>query len=596
MKPFGSIRTHGAGTLRGDHDGEQVRLAGWIARRRDHGGVAFLDLRDASGIVQVVADPSASTALAAAHDVRNEYVVSVEGTVRVRPQGMSNPVLATGEVEVAASALQVLSAADTPPFPIEDRVEADEAVRLAYRYLDMRRPSVARAIRMRAHITSVIRRVMESHGFLDVETPMLTRSTPEGARDFLVPSRLQPGSFYALPQSPQLFKQLFMVAGLERYYQIARCFRDEDLRADRQPEFTQLDLEASFVDEEDIYALVEELMATLWLEVLDTEIALPFPRLTFAEALRRFGTDKPDTRFGLELIDLGAVFAGTEVGVFRAALDAGGSVLALCLPGGGDLTRREFDGWVDFARRRGAKGLAWAVVEEGGTLRSPLAKFMGDDETTELLRTAGAGPADALFFAAGPTRDAQELLGALRVELGRDRGLVDTDRWDFLWVTEPPLFEWSAERKRWDASHHPFVMPDEASLAQLEAAPESAIGRAYDIVLNGVELASGSVRIHRRDVQERVFAVLGISDEEAQERFGFFLRGLSYGAPPHAGIAPGLDRLVMLMAGGSSLRDVIPFPKTQSGGDPLTDAPAPVDAAQLETLGLRLLPPPARSG
>jgi aspartyl-tRNA synthetase len=596
MKPFGSIRTHGAGTLRGDHDGEQVRLAGWIARRRDHGGVAFLDLRDASGIVQVVADPSASTALAAAHDVRNEYVVSVEGTVRVRPQGMSNPGLATGEVEVAASALQVLSAADTPPFPIEDRVEADEAVRLAYRYLDMRRPSVARAIRMRAHITSVIRRVMESHGFLDVETPMLTRSTPEGARDFLVPSRLQPGSFYALPQSPQLFKQLFMVAGLERYYQIARCFRDEDLRADRQPEFTQLDLEASFVDEEDIYALVEELMATLWLEVLDTEIALPFPRLTFAEALRRFGTDKPDTRFGLELIDLGAVFAGTEVGVFRAALDAGGSVLALCLPGGGDLTRREFDGWVDFARRRGAKGLAWAVVEEGGTLRSPLAKFMGDDETTELLRTAGAGPADALFFAAGPTRDAQELLGALRVELGRDRGLVDTDRWDFLWVTEPPLFEWSAERKRWDASHHPFVMPDEASLAQLEAAPESAIGRAYDIVLNGVELASGSVRIHRRDVQERVFAVLGISDEEAQERFGFFLRGLSYGAPPHAGIAPGLDRLVMLMAGGSSLRDVIPFPKTQSGGDPLTDAPAPVDAAQLETLGLRLLSPPARSG
>ncbi len=596
MKPFGSIRTHGAGTLRGDHDGEQVRLAGWIARRRDHGGVAFLDLRDASGIVQVVADPSASTALAAAHDVRHEYVVSVEGTVRVRPQGMANPVLATGEVEVAASALQVLSAADTPPFPIEDRVEADEAVRLAYRYLDMRRPSVARAIRMRAHITSVIRRVMESHGFLDVETPMLTRSTPEGARDFLVPSRLQPGSFYALPQSPQLFKQLFMVAGLERYYQIARCFRDEDLRADRQPEFTQLDLEASFVDEEDIYALVEELMATLWLEVLDTEIALPFPRLTFAEALRRFGTDKPDTRFGLELIDLGAVFAGTEVGVFRAALDAGGSVLALCLPGGGDLTRREFDGWVDFARRRGAKGLAWAVVEEGGTLRSPLAKFMGDDETTELLRTAGAGPADALFFAAGPTRDAQELLGALRVELGRERGLVDTDRWDFLWVTEPPLFEWSAERKRWDASHHPFVMPDEASLAQLEAAPESAIGRAYDIVLNGVELASGSVRIHRRDVQERVFAVLGISDEEAQERFGFFLRGLSYGAPPHAGIAPGLDRLVMLMAGGSSLRDVIPFPKTQSGGDPLTDAPAPVDAAQLETLGLRLLPPPARSG
>ncbi|MBA3622380.1 MAG: aspartate--tRNA ligase [Euzebyales bacterium] len=596
MKPFGSFRTHGAGTLRGDHDGERVRLAGWVARRRDHGGVAFLDLRDASGIVQVVADPSASTALAAAHDVRNEYVVSVDGTVRTRPEGMRNPALATGEVEVAASELKILSTADTPPFPIEDRVEADENVRLAYRYLDMRRPVVARAIRLRSAVTSVIRRVMESHGFLDVETPMLTRSTPEGARDFLVPSRLQPGSFYALPQSPQLFKQLFMVAGLERYYQIVRCFRDEDLRADRQPEFTQLDLEASFVDEEDIYALVEELMATLWREVLDTEIALPFPRLTFAEALRRFGSDKPDTRFGMELIDLGGVFAGTEVGVFRGALEAGGSVLALCLPGGGDLTRREFDGWVDFARRRGAKGLAWAVVEEGGTLRSPLAKFMSHEETAALLRTAGASPADALFFAAGPTREAQELLGALRLALGRERGLIDESRWDFLWIVEPPVFEWNGEQQRWDALHHPFTMPTDESLAQLEAAPGDAIARAYDIVLNGVELASGSVRIHRRDIQERVFAVLGIGQSEAQERFGFFLRGLSYGAPPHAGIAPGLDRLVMLMAGGSSLRDVIPFPKTQSGSDPLTDAPAPVDAAQLAALGLRKLPPPARSG
>ena len=596
MKPFGSFRTHGAGTLRGDHDGKRVRLAGWVARRRDHGGVAFLDLRDASGIVQVVADPSASTALAAAHEVRHEYVIRVDGTVRTRPEGMRNQALATGEVEVAASELEILSTADTPPFPIEDRVEADEAVRLAYRYLDMRRPVVARAIRLRSAVTSVIRRVMESHGFLDVETPMLTRSTPEGARDFLVPSRLQPGSFYALPQSPQLVKQLFMVAGLERYYQIVRCFRDEDLRADRQPEFTQLDLEASFVDEEDIYALVEELMVTLWREVLDTQIAIPFPRLTFAEALRRFGSDKPDTRFGMELIDLGGVFAGTEVGVFRGAVDAGGSVLALCLPGGGDLTRREFDGWVAFARRRGAKGLAWAVVEEGGTLRSPLAKFMSDEETAALLRTAAASPSDALFFAAGPTREAQELLGALRVALGHDRGLVDSDRWDFLWVTEPPVFEWNAEHDRWDAVHHPFTMPTDDSLERLERAPGEAIARAYDIVLNGVELASGSVRIHRRDIQERVFAVLGISQSEAQERFGFFLRGLSYGAPPHAGIAPGLDRLVMLMAGGSSLRDVIPFPKTQSGSDPLTDAPAPVDAAQLAVLGLRQLPPPARSG
>ncbi len=597
MKPYGSLRTHGAGTLRRHDEGTQVTLAGWVASRRDHGGVAFLDLRDRSGIVQVAvggsADGGHDAVLSAAHQVRGEYVVRVTGTVRVRPDGMANPALDTGDVEVAAADLEVLSAAATPPFPIADAIDTDETTRLTYRYLDMRRAPVARALRLRSHVTAVIRRVMEANGFLDVETPMLTRSTPEGARDFLVPSRLQPGSCYALPQSPQLFKQLFMVGGLERYYQIVRCFRDEDLRADRQPEFTQLDLEASFVDEEDIYALVEELMATLWREVLDTEVATPFPRLTYAEAMRRYGSDKPDTRFGMELIDLGDAFAGTEVGVFRSALDAGGSVLALCLPGGGDLTRREFDGWVDFARRRGAKGLAWAVVEEGGSLRSPLAKFMSAEETAALLRTAGARAGDALFFAAGPTREAQELLGAVRVALGRARGLIDEARWDFLWITEPPVFEWNAEANRWDAVHHPFTMPADASLERMEDAPGEVTARAYDVVLNGVELASGSIRIHRRDIQERVFAVLGIGEQEAQERFGFFLRGLSYGAPPHGGIAPGLDRLVMLMAGGSSLRDVIPFPKTQSGADPLTDAPAEVDPAQLAAVGLRRLPPPA---
>ncbi|HEY8341242.1 MAG TPA: aspartate--tRNA ligase [Egibacteraceae bacterium] len=595
MNPYGALRTHGAGTLRRDDDGVEVRLAGWVARRRDHGGVAFLDLRDASGIVQVVADPSASAALEAAHEVRNEYVVAVTGTVRRRPEGQENPALETGEVEVAASRLEVLAPAETPPFPIEDRVEVDETLRLTHRYLDLRRPSVAAAIKLRSRITGVIRRVMDEHGFLDIETPMLTRSTPEGARDFLVPSRLQPGAFYALPQSPQLFKQLLMVAGMERYYQIVRCFRDEDLRADRQPEFTQLDIEASFIDEEDVYALVEELMTTLWRDVLDVKITTPFPRLTYAEAMRRFGTDKPDTRFGMELADLGEVFAGTQVGVFAGALQAGGSVLAVCLPGGAELTRKQFDDWVAFARGRGAKGLAWAVVEPDGSLRSPLAKFMSEAEVEGVVRTTGAAPGDALFFGAGPTRFVQELMGALRVALAKERGLVAEDRWDFLWVTDAPLVEWNEEQQRWDPVHHPFTMPHPEWVDRFEEAPGEATARAYDLVLNGVELGGGSIRIHRRDLQQRVFDLLGIGQEEAEEKFGFLLRGLQYGAPPHGGIAFGLDRLAMLMAGGSSLRDVIAFPKTQSGTDPLTDAPAPVDDSQLAEVGLRLLPPPQKS-
>ncbi|HUH07370.1 MAG TPA: aspartate--tRNA ligase [Egibacteraceae bacterium] len=594
MTPYGALRTHGAGTLRREHDGEQVTLAGWVARQRDHGGVAFIDLRDRSGVVQVVADPSAGAALEAAHDVRSEYVVRVAGAVRVRPEGMANPSLDTGEVEVAASNLEILSAAETPPFPIEDRIEADENLRLTYRYLDMRRPSVARALQLRSQITGVIRRYMEEHGFLDIETPILTKSTPEGARDFLVPSRLQPGEMYALPQSPQLFKQLLMVAGVERYYQIARCFRDEDLRADRQPEFTQLDLEASFVDEEDIYSLMEGLLTRLWHEVLGVQIPTPFPRMTYDEALRRYGSDKPDTRFGMELIDLGEVFAKTDVGVFKAALDAGGAVIAVRLPGGADLTRKQLDEWTEFAKRRGAKGLAWAMVEESAALRSPLAKFMSDAEVTELLGATQAEAGDALFFAAGPTRFAQELMGALRIALARDRGLVADGDWRFLWITEPPMFEWDEQAGRWGALHHPFTLPTDESLARLEDAPGEALARAYDVVLNGVELGSGSIRIHRRDMQERVFAVLGIGPQEAEERFGFFLRGLSFGTPPHGGFAPGLDRLVMLMAGGQSLRDVIPFPKTQSGSDPMTGAPGAVDAEQLAEVGLRLVPPPVK--
>ena len=594
MNPYGALRTHGTGTLRPSDAGSEVVLGGWVASRRDHGGVVFLDLRDRSGVVQVVADPSAGEALSAAHEVRGEYVVLVRGSVRRRPEGMANPALGTGEVEVAASSLEILSRADTPPFPIEDRVETDEALRLTYRYLDLRRPGVAHALQLRARATSVMRRVMESHGFLDIETPMLTRSTPEGARDFLVPSRQSPGSMYALPQSPQLFKQLLMVAGMERYYQIVRCFRDEDLRADRQPEFTQLDVEASFIDEEDVYALVEELMVALWRELLGVELAVPFPRIAHAEALRRYGSDRPDLRFGLELTDCGEVLASTEAGVFASALASGGSVLALRLPGGGELTRRELDGWQDFAKARGAKGLAWAVVEPEGTLRSPLAKFLRPDEVKGLLEAADAEPGDVLFFAAGATRASQELLGAVRVALARQRGLIPAGRWEFVWVTGFPLFNWDPERQRWDAEHHPFTAPDTASLARLEEAPGEALARAYDLTLNGTELGGGSMRISDRELQARVFALLGISEQQAEEKFGFLLRGLSYGAPPHGGIAFGVDRLAMLLAGGSSLRDVIAFPKTQSGGDPLTGAPSPAEPGQLAEVGLRLAAPPKR--
>ena len=434
---------------------------------------------------------------------------------------------------------------------------------------------------------------MEAHDFLDIETPVLTRSTPEGARDFLVPSRLQPGTVYALPQSPQLFKQLLMVAGFERYYQIAHCFRDEDLRADRQPEFTQLDVEASFINEEDIYTLVEELLTTLWSECLGIDIPTPFPRLPYAEAMRRFGSDKPDTRFGLEIIDLNQTFSQTQVGVFSGALDAGGSVLALCLPGGGDMTRKALDDLQDWAKGRGAKGLAWAMVEES-ELRSPLTKFMSEAEVEGLRTVTQAQPGDALFFAAGDTRFGQELLGALRGHLARERGLIPDGLWNFLWITEPPVVEWNADEKRWDAVHHPFTAPTEASLATLEDAPGQALARAYDVVLNGVEVGGGSIRIHRSDVQSRVFALLGIGQEEANEKFGFLLKGLSYGAPPHGGIAFGLDRLVMLMAGAASIRDVMAFPKTASGGDPMTGAPSAADLSQLQEVGLRPLPPPAK--
>jgi aspartyl-tRNA synthetase len=600
MNPYGSMRTHGAGTLRAEHDGDEVLLAGWVAKRRDHGGVIFLDLRDRTGVCQVVvdavgadggADVEVGEAMAAAEGLRSEHVVQIRGTVRMRPDGQANPALDSGEVEVAATSVTLLSAADTPPFPIEDGIDTDENVRLTHRYVDLRRPELAGRIRVRAQVTSIMRRIMEAHGFLDIETPILTRSTPEGARDFLVPSRLQPRAFYALPHSPQIFKQLLMVSGFERYYQIARCFRDEDLRADRQPEFTQLDIEASFIDEEDIYTVCEEMMVALWDEVLDVQLPAPFPRIGYDEAMRRYGSDKPDLRFAMELVDLGEVLADTGVGVFKGVLDDGGSVVALCLPGGGALTRKEFDGWTEFAKRRGAKGLAWGVVEEDGSLRSPLSKFMAEEEVAGIKAAAGAGPGDALFFGAGPTTFARELMGALRVALAVDRGMIPEDRWDFVWVTDWPMFDVD-EDGRLDAVHHPFTQPVDAGV--LATDPGSAKARAYDLALNGTELGGGSLRIHDQQVQRKVFDLLGISEEDADERFGFLLRGLSYGAPPHGGIAFGLDRIVMLLTGATSLRDVIPFPKTQSGGDPMTDAPAPVDAQQLTDLGLRILPPPVK--
>jgi len=585
------MRSHACGTLRAADAGTEVHLAGWVARRRDHGGVIFLDLRDSSGVVQLVVHPvEAAAAAAAAHEVRAEDCIRVTGTVGIRPAGNENPELPSGEVEVAVADLEVLASSATPPFPIADRVEVDEVLRLRHRYLDLRRAATRRGLELRARANAVLRRVLEEHGFLEVETPYLTRSTPEGARDFLVPTHLQPGEFYALPQSPQLFKQLLMVAGVERYYQIVRCFRDEALRADRQPEFTQLDIELSFLDEEDVFSLCEELMAAVWRETVDAELPLPFPRLPYTEAMRRFGSDKPDLRYGMELVDLGEVFAGTGAGVL--AIDqAGGSVLGLVLEGGGELTRKRLDALAAFARERGAKGLAWVAVEPEG-LRSPLDKFFSDTERAELRRVSGARPGDLLLLVADRTQLARTVLGELRTRLAGERGLVPEGRWAFAWITEFPMFERDQQAGRWDALHHPFTSPSLKWEDRFHESPGEATARAYDLVLNGVELGGGSIRVHNAEVQRRVFEVLGIDAAEAEEKFGFLLRGLSFGAPPHGGIAFGLDRVVMLLAGVDSIREVIAFPKTQSGADPLTGAPAGVSDAQLAEVLLRALPKP----
>ncbi|HVF20183.1 MAG TPA: aspartate--tRNA ligase [Mycobacteriales bacterium] len=578
------IRTHQAGSLRKAHDGTSVVLAGWVARRRDHGGVTFVDLRDASGVVQVVfreGEPAEQ-----AHDLRNEYCVLVRGMVGLRPEGNANPDLPSGDVEVTANGVEVLSVSAPLPFQVEGQQgDVDESVRLRYRYLDMRRAQAATAMRTRAKATRIIREVMEEHEFLDIETPTLTRSTPEGARDFLVPCRLQPGTWYALPQSPQLFKQLLMVAGFERYYQIARCYRDEDLRADRQPEFTQLDVEMSFLDEEDIYSLTEVLLSRVWREVLGVEIPTPFPRMTYAEGMRRFGSDKPDLRFGLELTDLTERFAATEFRVFQA--DHVGAVVH---PGGASLSRKELDGWQEWARGRGAKGLAYLLVQADGTLSGPVAKNLSDAEVEGLVVACGASAGDAIFFAAGDRRSALDLLGAVRVEIGSRLGLRTQGEWEFLWITDAPMFEPTDAgpdgTAGWTAVHHPFTAPSTDWADTFQDNPEQALARAYDVVLNGVELGGGSIRIHRSEMQKRVFDTIGLSEDEAKEKFGFLLEAFEYGPPPHGGIALGMDRLAAMLAGEDSIREVMAFPKTSSGGDPLTGAPTPITPVQRKEAGI----------
>ena len=576
------IRTHDAGTLRPPDAGTQVTLAGWIARRRDHGGVAFLDLRDASGVVQVVVHDAE-----VAHPLRDEFCIKVVGTVELRPEGNENPDLPTGAIEVSASTVEVLSTSAPLPFPIDDRSTVGEEIRLRHRYLDLRRSGPAAAIRMRSKVSQIARDVLLARDFVEVETPTLTASTPEGARDFLVPARLQPGKWYALPQSPQLFKQLLMVAGLERYFQIARCYRDEDFRGDRQPEFTQLDIEMSFVEQDDVIELGETLIRAIWSGVLGVEIG-PIPRMTYAEAMRRYGSDKPDLRFGLELVDLTAFFADTPFRVFQAE-----HVGAVVMPGGADQPRRAFDAWQEWAKQRGAKGLAYVTVAADGTLGGPVAKNISDDERAGLVAAVGAQPGDCVFFAAGRPADARALLGATRLEVGRRLGLIDESAWSFVWVVDAPMFEEVVEDGQmlgWTAVHHPFTSPNSEWLDRFEEAPGEALAWAYDMVCNGNEIGGGSIRIHQREVQERVFTLLGMSDEEARSKFGFLLDAFQYGPPPHGGIAFGWDRLCMLLAGSASIRDVIAFPKTGGGLDPLTGAPTAITAQQRAEAGVDATP------
>ncbi|WP_228943333.1 aspartate--tRNA ligase [Nocardioides sp. Leaf374] len=583
------IRTHDAGALRAEHVGQTVTLAGWVARRRDHGGVAFLDLREASGVVQVVVRDED-----VAHSLRSEYCLKVTGEVATRPEGNANPGLPTGEIEVIVSDLEVLNAAAPLPFPIDDTGhgsgDVGEEARLRHRYLDLRRAGPAAALRLRSKVNKAARDVLDAQGFVEVETPTLTRSTPEGARDFLVPARLQPGSWYALPQSPQLFKQLLMVAGMERYFQIARCYRDEDFRADRQPEFTQLDIEMSFVDQEDVIALMEDVLAAMW-KLIDVDIPRPIPRMTYADAMRRYGSDKPDLRMGLELVECTDYFADTPFRVFQAPY-----VGAVVMPGGASQPRKKLDAWQDWAKQRGAKGLAYVLVQDDGSLTGPVSKNITDEEKAGLAAHVGAAPGDCIFFAAGAPKPSRALLGAARLEIGRRGGLIDESAFAFTWVVDAPMFEPASDAVAsgdvavgagaWTAVHHAFTGPKPEFADTFDTDPGSALAYAYDIVCNGNELGGGSIRIHREDVQKRVFAVMGLSEEEAQEKFGFLLDAFKYGAPPHGGIAVGMDRICAMLAGSDSIRDVIAFPKSGGGFDPLTAAPAPITAEQRKEAGV----------
>jgi aspartyl-tRNA synthetase len=584
------MRSHPAGLLTAEHVGETVTLAGWVARRRDHGGVAFVDLRDASGIAQVVIRDERI-----AHPLRAEFCLRVVGVVARRPPGNENPELPTGDIEVVVSELDVLSPSAALPFPIEEHqtTPVSEETRLTYRYLDLRRAEMAGNIRLRSHVTGIIRRVMAANGFVDIETPYLTRSTPEGARDFLVPVRLQPGSWYALPQSPQLFKQLLMVAGMERYFQIARCFRDEDFRADRQPEFSQLDIEMSFIDAADIMSLTEEVLVEVWREVIGHQVATPIPKLTYAEAMNRYGIDRPDLRFGCQLADFTEYFADSPFRLFRRPDTRGETAMTgwdawhvggVVMPDGAAQSRRQLDAWQDWAKQHGAKGLAYALVLPDSELGGPVAKNFSAPERSGLAAHAGASIGDCVFFAAGPKREALNLLAAVRQEIGERCGLIDHTKWEFVWVVDAPMFEPSDAG--WTAVHHPFTAPTDHWSKTFHECPAEALAQAYDIVVNGWEIGGGSIRIHRRETQQRVFEVIGMSQGEAKSQFGFLLDAFEYGPPPHGGIALGIDRLCALLGGTPSIRDVIAFPKTASGGDPLTGAPTPISAAQRREAGV----------
>ena len=581
-------RSHNCGELGKDLAGQQVVLCGWVAKRRDHGGLIFVDLRDRSGIVQVVADPdTAGASFKVAEDIRNEYVIKVSGKVALRDEATVNANIATGAIEVMAEEIEVLNAAKTPPFYIQDNIDTDENLRLKYRYLDLRRPEMQRNIILRHKVTKLMRDYLDTRNFLEIETPMLTKSTPEGARDYLVPSRVNPGKFYALPQSPQIFKQLLMVSGMERYFQIARCFRDEDLRADRQPEFTQLDMEMSFMEMDEILELMEGLIAYIFEGALGKKIQTPFQRLTWDEAMERYGSDKPDLRFGMELINMVDAVKDSNFKVFNQVIENGGVVKAINVKGYANIPRRECDSLVDFVGIYGAKGLAWMQIQEDGSVKSPIAKFFSEEQLANILATAQAEAGDLVMFIADKPAVVAQALGALRIEMAKRRNLIDNDALAFAWVVDFPMFEYDEEEKRYVAMHHPFTSPRDEDLELLATDPGKVYAKAYDMVLNGTEIGGGSIRIHRRDVQKQIFSAIGLSDEEAQEKFGFMMNAFEYGAPPHGGLAFGLDRLIMIMAQRDSIRDVIAFPKTQSAACVMTQAPNDVDDKQLRELHIK---------